>query len=238
MEEFPGEEVVGSKTLAGLAERLRCHKSSTGVDECNGVVADMSRRKKTAAVLVCLFQGIEGELRVILTKRSMKLSSYPGDVALPGGRMDESDTDETATALREAMEEIGLDPSLVQVVAILEPFTCQRLNDVVPVVGLIEKMEEFNPLLNADEVDAIFDAPLDMFLKDENHMYEERDWMGWKYAVHRFTYRATGGTTFHILGLTARILIRVASIVYARSPLFDTRTLDFQRLQQLLSYAE
>lgn len=45
-----------------------------------------------------------------------------GDVALPGGKMDEGDVDDSATALREAMEEIGLDPGLVRVVANLEPF--------------------------------------------------------------------------------------------------------------------
>lgn len=48
-----------------------------------------------------------------------------GDVALPGGKMEESDEDDTATALREAMEEIGLDPSLVHVVLNLEPFISQ-----------------------------------------------------------------------------------------------------------------
>lgn len=48
-----------------------------------------------------------------------------GDVALPGGKMEEGDVDDSATALREAMEEIGLDPHLVQVVANLEPFISQ-----------------------------------------------------------------------------------------------------------------
>jgi coenzyme A diphosphatase NUDT7 len=46
-----------------------------------------------------------------------------GDVALPGGKMEEGDVDDSATALREAMKEIGLEPNLVQVVATLQPFT-------------------------------------------------------------------------------------------------------------------
>ncbi|KAL3327991.1 hypothetical protein AABB24_035581 [Solanum stoloniferum] len=79
-------------------------------------------REKRAAVLICLFQGLEGEIRVILTKRSMKLSTHPGEVALPGGKMDEEDLDDSATALREAKEEIGLKSSLVQVITNLEPF--------------------------------------------------------------------------------------------------------------------
>ncbi|KAG6745301.1 hypothetical protein POTOM_051952 [Populus tomentosa] len=115
----------------------------------------VNRRKKRAAVLICLFEGNEGELRVILTKRSMKLSSHPGDVALPGGKMEEGDADDSATALREAMEEIGLDPHLVQV---------HQLK-VVPVVGLLARVEDFKPVLNTNEVDTLFDVPLEMFLK-------------------------------------------------------------------------
>ncbi|KAJ6865350.1 hypothetical protein NC651_035813 [Populus alba x Populus x berolinensis] len=125
----------------------------------------VNRRRKRAAVLICLFEGNEGELRVILTKRSMKLSSHPGDVALPGGKMEEGDADDSATALREAMEEIGLDPHLVQVVANLEPFISQHQLKVVPVVGLLARVEDFKPVLNTDEVDTLFDVPLEMFLK-------------------------------------------------------------------------
>ncbi|KAJ6968969.1 nudix hydrolase 15 [Populus alba x Populus x berolinensis] len=125
----------------------------------------VNRRKKRAAVLICLFEGNEGELRVILTKRSMKLSSHPGDVALPGGKMEEGDADDSATALREAMEEIGLDPHLVQVVANLEPFISQHQLKVVPVVGLLARVEDFKPVLNTNEVDTLFDVPLEMFLK-------------------------------------------------------------------------
>ncbi|GAY32069.1 hypothetical protein CUMW_000410 [Citrus unshiu] len=125
---------------------------------------------RRAAVLICVFEeGHGGELRVILTKRSMNLSSYPGDVALPEGKMEDGDADDSATALREAMEEIGLDPHLVQVAAHLEPFNSKNQLNVVPVIGLLAKMEDFKPFLNPDEVDAIFDVPLEMFFKGDNH---------------------------------------------------------------------
>uniref|UniRef100_A0A7C9D451 Acetyl-CoA hydrolase n=1 Tax=Opuntia streptacantha TaxID=393608 RepID=A0A7C9D451_OPUST len=61
---------------------------------------------RRAAVLVCIFEGGDGDLRVILTERSLNLSSHSGEVALPGGKMEEGDADEVATALREAKEEI------------------------------------------------------------------------------------------------------------------------------------
>ncbi|XP_056172237.1 nudix hydrolase 15, mitochondrial-like isoform X1 [Syzygium oleosum] len=252
---------VASETLRELANRLRLCELSLGLEvdheEKNSDLFTNSkdgpndqsqcaqdddcccpikpRRKRRAAVLVCLFEGHGGELRVILTKRSMKLSSYPetGDVALPGGKMEEHDKDDTATALREATEEIGLDPELVQVVANLEPFFSQHLFEVVPVIGLLAKIEDFTPSLNVDEVDVVFDVPLEMFLKEENHRCEEREWLGWKYILHVFDYQPER-ETFCICGLTARILIRVASVVFQRPPSFDLHTPDFRQLQLVL----
>ncbi|KAK4800852.1 hypothetical protein SAY86_021339 [Trapa natans] len=212
-------------------------KAMTSENDFKLVPVRNDPRKRRAAVLVCLFEGQEGDLRVILTKRSMKLSSYPGDVALPGGKMDEHDVDDAATALREAREEIGLNPELVEVVATLDPFFSQHLLTVVPVVGLLRNPEGFVPTLNADEVDFIFEAPLEMFLKDEKHRYEEREWKGWKYALHIFDF-GWNGETFHISGLTARVLIRVASIVYQRFPSFNTQVPDFHHLQELLKLVD
>ncbi|KAK8913884.1 hypothetical protein KSP39_PZI023478 [Platanthera zijinensis] len=142
-----------------------------------------------AAVLVCLFEGDLGDLRVILTKRSSNLSSHSGEVALPGGKADECDVDDIATAMREAKEEIGLDPSLVNVVTVLEPFLSKKLLRVVPVIGVLSDRQAFRPVTNASEVESIFDAPLEMFLKDENRRVEEREWMGAKYLIHFFDYK-------------------------------------------------
>lgn len=192
-------------------------------------------RKKRAAVLICIFSGRDGELRVILTRRSMKLSSHPGDVALPGGKMDECDADDSATALREAMEEIGLDPGLVRVVANLDPFISSNLLTVVPVIGLLSRVDDFKPVLNADEVDAIFDAPLEMFLEEDGrHKRLEKEWEGWKYACHIFELASEQGD-FIVGGLTASILIHAASIIYQRSPSFDQNLQDFSQLQWALT---
>ncbi|KAL0347503.1 UNVERIFIED_CONTAM: Nudix hydrolase 15, mitochondrial [Sesamum calycinum] len=203
-------------------------------------------RNKRAAVLICIFGGQDGELRVILTRRSMKLSSHPGDVALPGGKMDEGDADDCATALREATEEIGLDPGLVRVVANLDPFISSNLLTVVPVVGVLTRVEDFKPVLNEDEVDAIFDAPLEMFLQVPNfsldphlrrstQVYRERVG-GLKYACHVFELETEQGN-FVVGGLTASILIQAASIIYKRSPAFNQSLQDFSQLQWALAPA-
>nr|GLL28892.1 nudix hydrolase 15, mitochondrial-like isoform X1 [Ipomoea trifida] len=180
-------------------------------------------RSKRAAVLICLFQGQNSELRVILTKRSSKLSTHSGEVALPGGKVEEGDANDIETALREAKEEIGLDPSLVDVVTVLESFTNKRGMTVVPVVGIVWDKNSMNLVANADEVDAIFDAPLEMFLKDENRRQQEREWMGNKYLLHFFDHQAEN-EVYVIWALTAGILINAASIIYQRPP-------DFQELR-------
>ncbi|PHT37978.1 hypothetical protein CQW23_21551 [Capsicum baccatum] len=151
--------------------------------------------------------------------------------------MDKDDLDDSATALREATEEIGLKSSLVQVITNLEPFISlvdniigsrkaftistiyiiAALLTVVPEVGLVSRIEEFKPVLNADKVDGIFDVPLDIFLKEENHKRVE-EWGRWKYVCHTFEYESSKNGVFHIGGLTASILIHAVSVICQAPP--------------------
>jgi coenzyme A diphosphatase NUDT7 len=138
-------------------------RMTASVPNDNGVKWPVTVRR--ASVLVCLFEGAAGELRVILTKRAGRLSSHSGEVALPGGKRDEEDEDDIATALREAKEEIGLEPSQVRVVAVFEPFLSKYLLTVTPVVGVLLDKSKFEPIANPSEVESVFDVPLEMFLK-------------------------------------------------------------------------
>ncbi|KAL4368330.1 hypothetical protein GQ457_05G028870 [Hibiscus cannabinus] len=232
-----------SQRLLALAQQLRHHKPPSSswddnddrtIEEAAGKVVSLvgfqepatrvsqnsdGFRSKRAAVLICLFEGDAGDLRVILTKRSARLSSHSGEVSLPGGKADEGDKDDGDTATREAKEEIGLDPSLVNVITVLEPFLSKHLLRVVPVIGILHDRKAFKPTPNPAEVDAVFDAPLEMFIKDENRSVEEREWMGEKYLLHFFDYE-TENKRYLIWGLTAGILIRAASVVYQRPPAF------------------
>ncbi|KAI3414834.1 Nudix hydrolase domain-containing protein [Psidium guajava] len=231
-----------SQRLLALAQQLRLYKpppssedaeeqrveetagkvvSQVGFPESATPVARDPERftPKRAAVLICLFEGDDGELRVILTKRSSGLSTHSGEVSLPGGKAEEGDKDDGDTATREAKEEIGLDPSLVNVVTILEPFLSKHLLRVMPVIGILTDKKSFKPIPNPVEVEAVFDAPLEMFIKDENRRDEEREWLGNKYIMHFFDYEA-GNKKYLIWGLTAGILIRAASVIYQRPPAF------------------
>ncbi|XP_010460666.1 PREDICTED: nudix hydrolase 15, mitochondrial-like isoform X1 [Camelina sativa] len=245
---------VGSSRLAALAQQLRGYKPppSSSFDDAEemqrdqetagkvvsqvgfqeSMIAPVSKdperfRPKRAAVLICIFEGDDGDLRVILTKRSSRLSTHSGEVSLPGGKADEGDKDDGMTATREAEEEIGLDPSLVDVVTSLEPFLSKHLLRVIPVIGILRDKTKFKPIPNPGEVEAVFDAPLEMFLKDEKRRCEEREWMGEKYLIHYFDYRA-GDKDFMIWGLTAGILIRAASVTYQRPPAFIEQSPKFK----------
>lgn len=195
------------------------HKQAINGDDGGMASAAETFRPKRAAVLVCLFEVEVGQLRVILTKRSSNLSTHSGEVALPGGKAEEGDADDRETALREAQEEIGLDPSLVTVVAVLEPFLSKHLLRVVPVIGVLTSRKAFAPVANTAEVETVFDAPLEMFLKDENRKSEERERMGYKFLIHYFDFK-TENRRLLIWGFTARVLIRAASVVYERPPSF------------------
>ncbi|CAK9148200.1 unnamed protein product [Ilex paraguariensis] len=176
-------------------------------------------RPKRAAVLICLFEGDDGDLRVILTKRASKLSTHSSEVALPGGKAEEADANDVETATREAREEIGLDPSFVNIVTTLEQFLSLHLIIVIPVIGILSDKKAFKPALNAAEVEAVFHAPLEMFLKDDNRRSKEIQWAGDLWLMHFFDYEMND-KKYVIFGLTAAILIRAASVVFKRSPAF------------------
>ncbi|WVZ96984.1 hypothetical protein U9M48_042556 [Paspalum notatum var. saurae] len=221
-----------SRRLAHLTRHLASSSSgelsSVGAPAAAAATARSPRpaaSKVHAAVLVCLFEDPSSGPRVLLTKRASSLSSHSGvlrlsgEVSLPGGKVDEGDADAKATALREAKEETGLDPAIVSVVTVLEPFLSKNGLNVVPVIGMVTDKALFKPVLNKAEVEDIFDAPLEMFLKDDHRRTKEMNWMGIDIPVQFFDYEANG-KKFVIWGLTAHILTRAASVIFQRQPSF------------------
>jgi 8-oxo-dGTP pyrophosphatase MutT (NUDIX family) len=100
-----------------------------------------------------------GEIRVVLTKRRPGLRRHAGEISFPGGRHDEADADLSATALREAHEEIGLAPDAVDLVGALQPTpTIATGYSVYPFVGLIEPGQTWQ--LSPREVEAVLELPL------------------------------------------------------------------------------
>ena len=118
-----------------------------------------------AAVLVALIDRPEG-FTVLLTLRTAHLRSHAGQIALPGGRAD-ADERPWETALREAWEEVGLDPALVEVAGLSDPFWTRTGYLITPVVGFVQPGFTLAP--NADEVADVFEVPFAFLMDAANH---------------------------------------------------------------------
>ena len=118
-----------------------------------------------AAVLVPLVEHEEG-VTVLLTRRADTLRSHTGQVALPGGRCDPGETP-WETALREAQEEIGLEPGLVTLAGLSTPYQTGSGFDITPVVGFVSPGFTLSP--NPAEVAEIFEAPFAFLMNPDNH---------------------------------------------------------------------
>ena len=142
---------------------------------------------------------------VLLTERTMHLSSHSGQIAFPGGKADDEDADASATALREAQEEVGLDPAFVQVLGVMPHYLTGSAFIVTPVVALVQPGFTLTP--NAHEVADVFEVPLQFLMNPahhQRHIFEwqgvRREWFSMPYQDHtdgrvvqRFIWGATAG---------------------------------------------
>ncbi len=133
---------------------------------------------KPAAVLIGIVERPEG-LSVILTRRADTLRQHTGQVALPGGRVD-GDESPWACALREAQEEIGLDPALVELAGLSTTYRTGTGYSITPVVGFVTAGCVLTP--NPDEVADIFETPFGFLMDPENHERRESRTPHWRPA--------------------------------------------------------
>jgi len=161
-----------------------------------------------SAVLVGLFEE-SGETRVLLTRRSAQLRTHRGQVSFPGGRIEPGES-ALAAAVREAVEEVGLEPSSVTPVALLAPAVAFASGaPITPVVATLPGRPVLAP--NPAEVERAFDASL----ADLAASYWEERWMQTgrpTFSVHFF--EVAGETVW---GATARMLVELLTIALADS---------------------
>ena len=147
---------------------IRSRFASTGSwpAEIPGDALQQDRMPAPASVLVPLVQRDDG-LHVLLTRRTDHLHDHAGQISFPGGRQEPEDEDETATALRETQEEIGLDPHHVEILGRLPVYTTITRFVVTPVVALVRPPFELR--LDAFEVAEAFEVPLPFLMNPAHH---------------------------------------------------------------------
>jgi 8-oxo-dGTP pyrophosphatase MutT (NUDIX family) len=161
---------------------------------------------KPAAVLIPVID--RSEPTVLLTLRTKELASHAGQVAFPGGKIDPDDASPVAAALREAKEEIGLAPALVEPLGYLDLYLTFSGFRILPTVARVKP--DFTLTLNPWEVTETFEVPLDFLMKPDNHQRRSRDWKG----INREYYAIPFGDRY-IWGITAGIVRNLYERVYA-----------------------
>jgi 8-oxo-dGTP pyrophosphatase MutT (NUDIX family) len=160
---------------------------------------------RPAAVLVPLVEHADG-IAVLLTQRTAHLSAHAGQIAFPGGRIEEDDASAIAAALRETHEEVGLPPDRVEIVGRLDTYITGTGFEITPVVGLVAP--PYPLAIDPFEVAEAFEVPLAYILDPRNHQRVERESAGRLRCFFVLPYEGR-----NIWGATAGILVNLAEVL-------------------------
>ena len=178
-------------------------ESSSDFDLNPDTVLPEGRKLRSAGVLIAV--SVFGDRpEILLTKRSSVLKHHPGQIAFPGGKQEESDTDVTAAALREASEEVGLPVDVPRVIGHMPAHETVTGFMVTPVVAVLE--EPFEAVAEPGEVEELFSVPFEHLMTPANYLVESRRWRG----SRRHYYTVPYGP-YYIWGATARMLRALAA---------------------------
>lgn len=162
---------------------------------------------RAAAVLIAVVDRPHGAT-VILTQRTEALRNHSGQVAFPGGRIDPTDPTPEFAALREADEEIGLRPGLVDVIGRMPDYKSGSGFRIAPVIGIVRP--GFTLDINPGEVEAAFEVPLGFLMDPANHTKGSRVWNDIEWSFFDMPYQGR-----RIWGVTAGIIRSLYERYYA-----------------------
>ncbi len=162
---------------------------------------------RNAAVLVPVVAR-RPEVTVLLTQRTAHLPAHSGQIAFPGGKIEESDKTPVEAAIREAEEEIGMPPDLVTPLSLLDLHNTGTGFRIVPVLSLIDP--SFTPVPDPNEVADVFEVPLAFLMEEQNHLRHLREWKDRRILFYAMQYEQR-----FIWGATAAILRNLYERLYA-----------------------
>jgi 8-oxo-dGTP pyrophosphatase MutT (NUDIX family) len=176
------------------------------------IVPEALAADSPAAVLVPIFED-DGEPMILFTRRAQEMRRHRGEVSFPGGRADATDDDLLATALREAWEEIGLDPASVEIVGELNPIATVTAQTMIhPYVGVLPgRPKDLVP--NPTEVELILTVPVRELLAPDT--FREEIWDRPDRGLTRMPFFEIVGDT--IWGATGHFVFQLLSLLSARS---------------------
>ena len=194
------------RDMQHVVQRLSSHSVNRNVDN-----PEMSQEwvltARVSAVLVALVDHADGP-SVILTRRTDHLRNHPGQISFPGGRVEESESVHEA-AVREAQEEIGLDPATVHIIGELDPLTTFVSNSlIIPVVARIDGIPTFT--LQEEEVARVFMNPLHDLAREDT--YRNEWWSRPQGDINIHFFELDDETVW---GATGRILRQLIDVVAA-----------------------
>lgn len=188
-----------------LAERLRTALSSPAREPLleGDLIESLAEADVPAAVLIAVTD--RAEPGVILTVRREHMRTHAGQVAFPGGRLDPGE-DAKQAALREAHEELLLDPGAVELIGAIEPYRTVTSYVVTPVIGVVSPDLPLTP--HEHEVADWFEAPLEFLLEPSNHHQRSALFQGQTRHYYEIVWndrRVWGATAAMIINLSRRL---------------------------------
>ncbi len=178
------------------------NETTSDLDLMNGEEFSADRPLKSASVLIPIVER-DASANVILTRRTATVRHHAGQISFPGGRREDHDRGPEATALREAQEEIGLDPRNVEILGQGPVHETATGFLITPVVGCVAS--DFAPVLQIEEVAEVFEVPLNHLADLSSYRIESLEWR----SARRYFYVIDYGS-YRIWGATARILFGLA----------------------------